>query len=685
MKPALKQDARGLRQRISRSVKQDPIQPWADPIWFSLIFGIAFLLRLAYLFQIHSIPLFYNLPGDPRAYNEWAQRIAAGDWLGTGVFYQAPLYPYFLAVLQILFGHDLWLIRLAQIVLGALSCAVIFLAGQLWIARAAGLAAGLFLAGYAPAIFYDSVIDKSVLDLLLVSVLLALTGMANRKPLPWLWLAAGALVGLLGLSRENALILAAMVPAWIAIRFGNDPALGRLRWMLLFCAGLLFILVPVGLRNLSMGGEFKLTTSQLGANFFIGNNPVADGTYDSVRKLIGEVQLEGKDAKRLAERGMGRTLNAGEVSDYWLRESFDYIGEHTVDWLALLGKKWLMVWNDREVEDSDDFYIYLNWSSLLYGLSWIGRFGILAPLAAAGIWITRAQWRRLWFLYVMILALAASVAVFYIFGRYRYPLVPVLALFSGAALADTWRRYQACDWKGYLGPASAFIITALLVNWPIYDHRGPGAAGYNNLSNAFYRQGHVDQAIQTALKAIALEPEHGVTQYNLGNLYAGRGRYEQARRHFQEALRIHPNYADAHSNYGQVLAEQGDLEAGMRYFRKAIELDPLLSRAHLNLGVALAKTGRIDEAVAPLKEAARLVSDSADARFSLASVYAAQDRYDDAVYWFNETLRIQPNHAPAHQALAELFMMQGKRDEAQRHYQNAQRILRSSTGPVSGP
>ena len=31
--------------------------------------------------------------GDSHAYDAWAQRIAAGDWVGGDVFYQAPLYP----------------------------------------------------------------------------------------------------------------------------------------------------------------------------------------------------------------------------------------------------------------------------------------------------------------------------------------------------------------------------------------------------------------------------------------------------------------------------------------------------------------------------------------------------------------------------------------------------------------
>src|SRR5919107_1583670 len=106
--------------------------------WFLTIFAVAFTLRLVYLFQIATIPLFEHLAGDARTYYEWGRRIAAGDWLGTGVFYQAPLYPYFLGILQFFFGETLWLVRLTQITLGAISCSLIFLIGQQLFSRQAG-------------------------------------------------------------------------------------------------------------------------------------------------------------------------------------------------------------------------------------------------------------------------------------------------------------------------------------------------------------------------------------------------------------------------------------------------------------------------------------------------------------------------------------------------------------------
>jgi tetratricopeptide (TPR) repeat protein len=645
-----------------------------------LIFGCAFFLRLIYLLQIDSIPLFFNLAGDGRTYDEWAQRIAAGDWLGTGVFYQAPLYPYVLGVLQSVVGHDLWLVRLVQITLGAGSCALLFLAGRNLFSYQAGVAAALLLAGYAPAIFFDGLIEKSILDLFLLSLLLVLVTRAMERPRWPQWLAIGAVLALLGLSRENALVLAAVVPVWIGFYFSQESGHTRLRWAAIFFAGLLLVLAPVGLRNLTVGGEFKLTTSQFGPNFFIGNNPAADGTYGSVAKNIGEPQLEGIDAARLAERALGQKLTMGEVSDYWLAKSWSYIRSQPLAWLRLLAAKWLLVWNRREIEDSDDFYIYQQWSSLLSLLGWMSHFGLLAPLAAVGLWLTREQWRRLSLLYAMIVSLAFSVAIFYVFGRYRFPLVPLLALFAGAAVIQLGSFYKGRAWRKLAAAGSIFIVSAATANWPIDGFSGPGAAGYNNLSNAYYKQGKVDEAIDTALKAIALKPDYGVAHYNLGNLYAGQGRFDLAQSHFQTALRLYPNYADVWSNLGQLIAERGDLETGIKYFRRAIELKPALSRAHLNLGVALAKQGRIEEAVHPLEEAARLAPESAEPRFGLGSLYAAQQRYDEAVKWFDATLRVEPDHVAAHQSLAELLSLQGNKPEAIRHYQEALRIMRKADG-----
>ena len=655
---------------------RDVAKQASDLAWIGVIFAIAFVLRVVYLVQIESIPLFYNLAGDGRTYDEWAQRIAVGDWVGQGVFYQAPLYPYFLGIVQWLFGHNLWLIRIVQVVLGSLACAFIFPIGQKLFSRSAGIAAGLILACYAPAIFFDGLIEKSVLDLVLTVILLYLL-VALKEALRWSkWLGAGVVLGLLGLSRENALIMVPVVALWIVLGYADRRFSFRSRWLGLFFAGLLLVLLPVGLRNQTAGGEFKLTTSQFGPNFFIGNNPSADGTYGSVRNVIGEVQLEGPDAKRLAQRAVGQELTPGEVSSYWFKQSLDYIRSQPVQWLRLMGLKWLRVWNAREIEDSDDFYIYQSFSSLLAFFAAFNHFGLLAPLAALGMLVTWRQWRELWLLYGMIFSLALSVAIFYVFGRYRFPLVPLLALFAGAGVTGVWNYFQEHAWKSLAPAVAVLLVAAVIVSWPLSGIKKPGAAGYNNLANAYSKQGRVDEAIKTALKAIETQPDYGVAHYNLGNLYARRGQFDTAQRHFEEALRLYPNYADGHSNYGQLLAERGDLDTGIMHFRKAIELNPTLGRAHLNLGVALAKKGNLDEAIRTLREAVRVAPESAEASYYLGSVYAAQNRYQEAVDAFKQTLRIQPDFVPAHQSLAQLLNQQGNKDEAMKHYQEAVKLIR---------
>lgn len=661
------------------------INPLRTRFWFLTIFTVAFALRLVYLFQINTIPLFEHLAGDARTYYEWGQRIAAGDWLGAGVFYQAPLYPYFLGILQFFFGETLWLTRLVQITLGALSCSLIFLIGQQLFSREAGIISGFILAGYGPALFFDGLIEKSILDLFLLTVMLFLIFCISDEMKPAKWLGIGAVLGLLALSRENALILVLVVPCWIAFSSATLSPTARLRRIGLFFAGLVLVLLPVGLRNLAVGGEFKLTTSQLGPNFYIGNNPAADGTYNSIRGIIGEPQLEGPDAERLAERELQRSLSPGEVSSYWLGKSFDYIKTQPFDWLRLLAKKWVLVWNGREIEDSDDFYIYRQWSSLLGVLGRLNHFGVLAPLAGVGLLVSLGQWRRLLLLYVMILALAASVAAFYVFGRYRFPLVPLLVLFAGAGLMQMIHFYKQGRWRPLFGTIAVFCACAIFTNWPVFEFSGPGAGGYNNLSNAYYKQGKVEEAIQTALKAIEVEPSYGVAHYNVGNLYAGRGQFALAQRHFEEALRIYPNYAEVRSNLGQLLAERGDLQAGIEQFRKAIALDPALFRAHLNLGVALAKQGNINEADAPLREAARLMPQSAESRFYLGSVYAAQNRFDLAAQSFKNALQIDANLAAAHESLARVLSAQGKREEAMEHYQEAIRLISARRAGPKAP
>src|SRR5260370_3108612 len=99
------------------------------------VFLTAVALRLFHVWQLRRAPFFTLLMGDSKGYDEWAQRIAHGDWLGHEVFYQAPLYPYLLVVNYSLLGRSLLLVRVVQALIGSLSCVLIALAARPVVSR----------------------------------------------------------------------------------------------------------------------------------------------------------------------------------------------------------------------------------------------------------------------------------------------------------------------------------------------------------------------------------------------------------------------------------------------------------------------------------------------------------------------------------------------------------------------
>lgn len=624
-----------------------------DGAIFAAVCVFAFSLRLAYLFQIEAAPLFYHLVGDGRVYDEWAQRIAAGDLVGNGVFYQAPLYPYFLGLLNFIFGHDLWAVRLVQITLGAVSCGLIFLAGKAVFGAAAGIAAAVILSLYAPAIFFDALIQKAVLDLFLISLFFLLAAKSQMQPRSWKWVASGVLLGLLALSRENALVWAFGVPVWIWVYFRSQPTTARVSWVAGFLLGCLLVLVPVGVRNLIAGGEFALTTSQLGPNLYIGNNPDASGAYVPLRAGHGDAHFERRDATELAEAAVGRSLSPKEVSRYWLARAFDYMLSRPGDWLKLMAKKWLLVWNVSELEDADDFYLYQQWSSLLAFLGSITDFGLLAVLAAVGCVLTLRRWRQIWLLYLLLASFAASVAFTYVLGRYRFPLVPILTLFAGVAIVECGAVFREKKLREGVVAAVVAAAVGVVVYWPVMGRPGPSSAGYNNLANALARQGQIDQAIQSYRQALALDPTSVAAHFNLGNALLKKGDLKAAARQFQEAIRLGPDFPEAYRNAAGVLVELGDLEGAIEMLRKAVAADPRQAEGYYYLGTALGKQGRLTEAVEQLRRAIAIRPHYPEAYHHLGMVLAAQGRLDKAIAAFQTALELDPHFAEAQESLAE--------------------------------
>src|SRR5438105_2505848 len=136
------------------------LRRWDRVLVFCAIVLLAFAVRVIYGQWARACPMYLGLVVDGVSYDQWSDRIAGGDWLGSKVFYQAPLYPYFLAVVKLIVGKSLPALRLVQFFIGSLAAGILFLAGTRMFNRAVGVIAGLMLALYPSAVFFDGCIQK---------------------------------------------------------------------------------------------------------------------------------------------------------------------------------------------------------------------------------------------------------------------------------------------------------------------------------------------------------------------------------------------------------------------------------------------------------------------------------------------------------------------------------------------
>ena len=689
------------------------------------IFLVALALRLLHLWQIRRAPFFSVLMGDAHGYDEWARKIAGGDWVGKDVFYQAPLYPYFLGVIYAVAGPSLVAVRLCQAILGASACVLLGLAGRRLFSARAGLAAGLGLAVYAPAIFFDGLIQKSVLDVFFVCLALwilsgLMTSVEAGKPSRWLWL--GLAMGGLSLTRENALVLIVVIVIWGVWRLvrlkpdstyeaKTEVASGFSRTGLslgAFLLGLAIVLLPVATRNYAVGGGFYLTTAQFGPNLYIGNNPRADGTYMSLRYGRGAPEYERQDATEMAENAMRHPLTPSEVSSYWTGRAIDYITSQPGAWLRLMGRKFVLLWNATEAVDTESQDTYAEWSLSLRIGGWFGHFGLLMPLALFGGLVAWPDRRRLSVLYALTAAYAASVLVFYVFARYRFPLVPLLMLFAArglVALPDFARHAPTRQKAVALAGVAAAVIFS---NWPVlsastmqavtennlaaalqadgrYDDAAahyqraialsPGyAPAYNNLATALRAKGDVTAAIAAYQRTLAVQPDYPDARYNLGNALMDQNRAADAIAQFRIALQTNPGSVEVENNLGIALLGEGKPGEAIAEFQKALAANPSSAPAHRNLAEVLDSLGRTDEAVALLRRAAELSPRDASIRDDLGDMYRTLHRYPEALDAFQQAVALDPASFEAHNNLGVELMRNGKAGDAVAEFQQALKI-----------
>jgi tetratricopeptide (TPR) repeat protein len=165
---------------------------------------------------------------------------------------------------------------------------------------------------------------------------------------------------------------------------------------------------------------------------------------------------------------------------------------------------------------------------------------------------------------------------------------------------------------------------------------------HNNLANALYQKGKVDEASTQYQKGLKIRPNNAEAHKILGLILLQKGRVDEAIVQFQEALKIKPYYAEVHYILGNALRQKDRVDEAIVQFQEALQIRPDFAEAHNNLGTALRQKGRVDEAISHYQKALQIMPDNASVHVNLANALLQKGRVDQAIAHFQNALQTDP-------------------------------------------
>jgi tetratricopeptide (TPR) repeat protein len=269
-----------------------------------------------------------------------------------------------------------------------------------------------------------------------------------------------------------------------------------------------------------------------------------------------------------------------------------------------------------------------------------------------------------WFWYLgMLVPVVGLVHVGDIAHADRYTYVPLLGVFIALVwgAAEIGTRFPTLRYGLIAGAGVAVIALAAATTRDIsYWHdgisiserslavTGPNCLMEKALGEAFYSQGHMDEALEHLARSVEIRPTD-TALFEIGTIQFQQGRLDAAAFYFQQALRYpgEPRTLAQIDNSLAVLEmQQGSLADAEKHFRESVALDPASARHRVAYGWLLARQGRYDEAIAQYDAALKIAPDAL-AYFSLGSALEQQHKLPEAAAAYRQTMALAPNFQDA--------------------------------------
>ena len=325
-------------QRLPMTTDQSTAYPSGRRRGSALILVLLLCLGTRLAMNVRTM---HNPPyADEVQYDAIAYNIAEGNGFSQGnppkpTAVRAPITPYFAAAIYRLGGHHPENVRLAEIFIDTLNCALVFLLGLL-------LSGTLAIAFSAAAIYAvhplfpyiaGHIYSDQLFTLLFLSALILLLVEEKRHSL-WLLGLSAAAMALSMLTRPTSMLFPAVIVGLLylqGLRTGK-PWLGR---SVIYLAVILLVLSPWIVRNFIVFKAFVPLTTLGGENLYVGAGPAPGGITVATVNSAGVPREIHNRIKGLSEPDVNRILTG---------EAIKLIRAHPLHWCNLCVQKFFKLW-----------------------------------------------------------------------------------------------------------------------------------------------------------------------------------------------------------------------------------------------------------------------------------------------------------------------------------------------------
>jgi 4-amino-4-deoxy-L-arabinose transferase-like glycosyltransferase len=401
------------------------------------IFALALGVRLAWILTLDGRLVW----ADEHEFVAIGRRLADGHGYVSTTYRANPILPFFLSLVFRLGGESYLLGRIAQSLIGALTCVVVARTGRILLGPTVGALSGLVLAVYPPHVYMSGVFYAECVFTFLCALAILLAVRSVHPPHVGWAVACGVVLGLAALTRTIVLAYVPLLCA--AILYAGWP---RWRRQLPVLAALVLAtaaaILPWTARNHATYGRLLLVSSGFGTKLWQGNNALASGGPDD-RELYWKTPewrtrmrgIEGTERRRLrtqyaavARQVRERELQLGDrylaTDDVLGPVARRYMLEHPGRTAILFARKVGTLFSPFSKTLTHNDHVTPH-NRLIAAAA---LYPILA-LALVGAWFGLAE-RRLAIVYAFIVALTLAYGVLNSCTRFRLPMDPYLIMLA---------------------------------------------------------------------------------------------------------------------------------------------------------------------------------------------------------------------------------------------------------------